>query len=74
MLHHTRLDENAASRIAIGRGFGFLAEDPKSADRINVSAVHVDFMIGGPGVRVSGGTRDGRAVEVLAQDGTWRLP
>jgi aminopeptidase len=74
VFHHTLLDENAASHIAIGRGFGFLAEDPQSSDRINISAVHVDFMIGGPGVRVSGRTRDGRDVEVLAQDGTWRLP
>ena len=74
IFHQTLLDENAASHIAIGRGFGFLAEDPQSADRINISAVHTDFMIGGPGVRVSGRTRDGRDIEVLAEDGTWRLP
>ena len=74
VFHHTLLDENAASHIAIGRGFGFLSEDPQSAGRINTSAVHTDFMIGGPGVRVSGRTRDGRDVEVLAEDGTWRLP
>jgi aminopeptidase len=72
--HQTLLDENATSHIAIGRGFGFLGEDPRSADRINISAVHTDFMIGGPGVRVSGRTRDGRDVEVLAEDGAWRLP
>jgi leucyl aminopeptidase (aminopeptidase T) len=35
--------------------------------------VHTDFMIGGPGVRVTGRTRDGQDVDVLAQDGTWRL-
>jgi aminopeptidase len=74
IFHNTLLDENAASHIAIGRGFGFLSEDPQSAGRINKSAVHTDFMIGGPGVRVSGRTRDGRDVEVLAEDGTWRLP
>jgi aminopeptidase len=74
VFHHTLLDENAASHIAIGRGFGFLSEDTQTADRINISAVHTDFMIGGPGVRVSGRTRDGRDVEVLAEDGTWRLP
>jgi aminopeptidase len=82
VFHNTLLDENAASHIAIGRGFGFLAEDPQSIGRINLSAVHTDFMIGGPavrrsggpGVRVSGRTRDGRDVEVLAADGTWRLP
>lgn len=74
VFHHTLLDENAASHIAIGRGFEFLADDPQSAGRINTSAVHTDFMIGGPGVRVSGRTRDGRDVEVLAEDGTWLLP
>jgi aminopeptidase len=74
VFHHTLLDENAASHIAIGRGFGFLAEDTQSADRINISAVHTDFMIGGPGIRVSGRTREGRAIEVLAPDGTWSLP
>ncbi len=74
VFHHTLLDENAASHVAIGRGFEFLTDDPESAAAINVSAVHTDFMIGGPGVRVSGRTRDGRDVEVLDQDGTWRLP
>jgi aminopeptidase len=74
VFHHTLLDENAASHLAIGRGFPFLAEDPQPAARINISAIHTDFMIGGPGVRVSGRTRDRRDVEVLAQDGTWRLP
>jgi aminopeptidase len=74
VFHQTLLDENAASHIAIGRGFEFLADDPQSADRINISAVHTDFMIGGPGVRVSGRTREGHDVEVLGQDGTWRLP
>jgi aminopeptidase len=73
VFHNTLLDENAASHIAIGRGFGFLAEDPQAGDRINISAVHTDFMIGGPGVSVSGRTRDGREIEVLAADGTWRL-
>lgn len=74
VFHQTLLDENAASHIAIGRGFGFLSQDSRSTGRINTSAVHTDFMIGGPGVRVSGRTRDGRDVEVLAPDGTWRLP
>jgi aminopeptidase len=73
IFHQTLLDENAASHIAIGRGFGFLAEDPQAAGPINISAVHTDFMIGGPGVRVSGRTLDGRDIEVLAEDGSWRL-
>jgi aminopeptidase len=74
IFHHTLLDENAASHIAIGLGFAFLAEDPHSAGRINVSAVHTDFMIGGPGIRVSGRTQDGHEVTILNGDGTWGLP
>jgi aminopeptidase len=74
VFRHTLLDENAASHIAIGRGFAFLAEDPQLAERINLSAVHTDFMIGGPGVRVSGRTRDGRDIGVLGADGSWLLP
>jgi aminopeptidase len=74
IFRHTLLDENAASHIAIGRGFPFTADDPSTAERINVSGVHTDFMIGGPGVRVTGRTRDGQDVDVLAQDGTWGLP
>jgi aminopeptidase len=73
IFRHTLLDENAASHIAIGRGIRSLANDPSSADRINVSGVHTDFMIGGPGVRVTGTTRNGDDVAVLAPDGTWGL-
>jgi aminopeptidase len=74
IFRHTLLDENAASHIAIGQGFPFLSDDAASADRINSSAVHTDFMIGGPGVRVTGRTRDGNEVIVLDRDGTWGLP
>jgi aminopeptidase len=74
IFRHTLLDENAVSHIAIGRGFALLSDDPAIAERINLSGVHTDFMIGGPGVRVTGRTRDGQDVEVLAPDGSWRLP
>ena len=74
IFRHTLLDENAASHIAIGRGFPFQGDDPTSAGRINISDVHMDFMIGGPGIRVTGRTHDGDDVVVLAEDGTWGLP
>ena len=45
LFHQTLLDENAASHVAAGRAFGFLSEDPQSADRISICAVHTDFMI-----------------------------
>ena len=64
MFHDTLLDENAASHIAFGAGFKLLG-DGESQDRINVSAVHTDFMIGGPEIDVTGLTRDRREVPVL---------
>jgi aminopeptidase len=73
IFRHTLLDENAASHIAIGRGFPFQTDDPSSAERINISDVHMDFMIGGPGVRVTGRTHDGSDVVVLGEDGAWGL-
>jgi aminopeptidase len=69
----TLLDENAASHIALGSGFTHLADSPATAARINHSAVHEDFMIGGPGVDVTATTCDGREIPVLI-DGRWEIP
>ncbi len=73
VFHDTLLDENAASHIALGAGFGHLADGEDAAAQINSSAVHTDFMLGGPGVSVTGTTRDGAQVPVLT-DGAWQLP
>jgi aminopeptidase len=72
VFHDTLLDENAASHIAVGCGFTHLTEDEQAAARINESAVHTDFMIGGPEMAVTGVTRDGREVPVLI-DGNWQI-
>jgi aminopeptidase len=73
VFHDTLLDENAASHIALGSGFPHLArEGAADAERVNSSAVHTDFMIGGPDVEVTGTTRDGREVPVLIR-GEWAL-
>ena len=61
----TLLDENAASNIALGTGFTHLTGDEEAAARINQSAVHTDFMIGGPDIEITGVTRDGRKLPVL---------
>ena len=68
---NTLLDENAASHIALGNGYavGFGEED---VARINTSAIHIDFMIGGDDVAVTGLTRDGASVPVL-RGGDWQL-
>jgi aminopeptidase len=72
IFHDTLLDENAASHIALGSGFAHLADNDSVAARINSSAVHTDFMIGGRDVRVTGTTPDGRELPVLI-DGRWGL-
>jgi aminopeptidase len=67
----TLLDENAASHIALGDGFDQgLSQDDKA--RRNHSAIHIDFMIGGDDVSVTGLTREGERVPVL-RDGSWQL-
>jgi aminopeptidase len=67
----TLLDENASSHLALGRAY----PDSVGADdreRANHSEVHVDFMIGGDDVDVTGVTRDGREVPLL-RGGRWQL-
>jgi aminopeptidase len=71
VFYNTLLDENAASHIALGQGFAFTVGDD-DVERINDSAVHLDFMIGGNEVAVTGLTRDGREVPLL-RDGAWQI-
>ena len=68
---NTLLDENAASHIALGNGYA-VGVGREDVARINTSAIHIDFMIGGDEVTVTGITRDGREVPVL-RAGSWQL-
>ena len=72
VFYDTLLDENAASHIALGSGFGFSVEDDADRERVNQSAIHIDFMIGGGDVDVTGITRDGDEVPVL-RSGAWQI-
>jgi aminopeptidase len=72
VFYDTLLDENAASHIALGRGFPFLAPDEETAGRVNESDIHIDFMIGAPELDIVGLTADGDRVPVLI-DGAWRI-
>jgi aminopeptidase len=71
VFYDTLLDENAASHIALGTGFEFaVAEEDRPA--VNQSAIHVDFMIGGDDVAVTGIGVDGDRVPVL-RGGVWQI-
>jgi aminopeptidase len=67
----TLLDENAASHIALGESYRFTAGEADEK-RLNHSSIHVDFMIGGDDVSVTGVTTGGDDVPVL-RDGAWQL-
>ncbi len=68
---NTLLDENAASHVALGNAYAVSA-GAEDQERINRSAIHIDFMIGGDDVDVTGLTRDGAEVPVL-RGGAWQL-
>jgi aminopeptidase len=68
---NTLLDENAASHLAFGNAYQS-AVGPEDYGRINSSTIHMDFMIGGDDVSVTGVTHDGSRVPVL-RGGVWQL-
>ena len=71
VFYETLLDENAASHIALGQGFAFCV-DESDHPAINTSEIHIDFMIGGDDVAVTGITESGASVPVL-RGGRWQL-
>ena len=67
----TLLDENAVSHIALGSAYSFTV-DADDRDRANRSTIHVDFMIGGEDVDVTGIAADGAETTVL-RAGVWQI-
>jgi aminopeptidase len=64
VFYETLLDENAVSHIALGEGVNE-AVDEAEIPRVNRSGLHIDFMIGGDDVDVTGITKDGERVPIL---------
>jgi len=71
VFYETLLDENATSHLALGSAY----EEAVSEDdvpRVNRSGTHIDFMVGGDDVDVTGITRDGSRIPVL-RGGAWQI-
>jgi len=67
----TLYDENATCHIAYGFGVPEVF-DGEPDEKMNVSTVHTDFMVGGPQLSVDGITKDGQAIPILRED-VWQL-
>ena len=71
VFYETLLDENAVSHIALGDGLDDAVPDALR-ERVNRSAIHIDFMIGGSDIDVTGIAADGAEVPIL-HGGAWRI-
>ena len=69
--YNTLLDENAATHIAFGSGFGGTRAD-KPARGINRSTTHLDVMIGSPKLEVTGIGPRGKRIPLI-RDGLWQI-
>lgn len=79
LFYNTLYDENACCHLALGRAFTecikeyqHKTEDEIKAVDLNVSMIHVDFMIGSEDLNITAQTYDGRTVEIF-KNGNWAI-
>ena len=79
LFFNTLYDENACCHLAIGRAFNECIRDFQNkteeeiqAIDLNVSMIHVDFMIGSADLKITAKTYDGKSV-VIFNNGTWAI-
>ena len=71
VFYETLLDENATSHVAFGSAYEEAVSEEDVA-RVNKSGTHIDFMLGGDDVDVTGITRGGERVPLL-RAGAWQI-
>jgi len=71
LFYSTLFDENATCHIAYGAGYPATVEG-EPGPGLNVSNIHVDFMIGGPELEVDALLGDGTTVPLI-RDEAWQL-
>ena len=71
LFYNTLFDENATCHIAYGFGLPY-AFDGEPDEGMNVSNIHVDFMVGGPELEVDALLPDGSEVPLI-RDEEWQL-
>jgi aminopeptidase len=71
LYYNTLFDENATCHIAYGAGLEYCFDGPPD-EAINVSNIHVDFMVGGPELEVDALMADGSEVPLIREE-EWQL-
>jgi aminopeptidase len=71
LFYNTLFDENATCHIAYGFGLPY-AFDGEPDEAMNVSNIHVDFMVGGPELEVDALLADGTELPLI-RDEEWQL-
>ena len=77
LFKNTLFDENASCHFALGQAYGEniargseMDKEEKKKAGMNQSIIHVDFMVGGPQLDVTGVTSEGNKVPLLVK-GNW---